>query len=142
MGYGLPAAIAAGVAEPLRTVVAFVGDGEFQMTIQELGTAAQAGVEPIVLVFNNGTYGTIRMHQERTYPGRVSGTEIMNPDFVAIGEAYGFHAERVERTEQFANAFGRAMASDTGAVIELMMPPNQLTATLSVDDLRGANHKN
>lgn len=135
MGYGLPAAIAAKVAEPSRTVVAFLGDGELQMTIQELGSAAQVGAQPIVLVFNNGTYGTIRMHQERTYPRRVSGTELVNPDFVAIGKAYGFHAERVERTEDFAAAFTRAEASTTGALIELTMPENQLTATQSVDDL-------
>ncbi len=136
MGYGLPAAIAAKVAEPSRTVVAFVGDGEFQMTIQELGSAAQAGAQPIVLVFNNGTYGTIRMHQERSYPTRVSGTDIVNPDFVAIGKAYGFHSERVARTSDFAAAFARAEASNTGAVIELILKTEQLTATLSVDDLR------
>ena len=137
MGYGLPAGIAAKVAEPAKTVVTFVGDGELQMTIQELGSAAQAGAQPIVLVFNNGTYGTIRMHQERAYPTRVSGTEILNPDFVAIGTAYGFHSERVERTAEFAAAFSRAEASSTGALIELVMPPDQLTATQSVTDLRG-----
>ncbi len=137
MGYGLPAAIAAKVSEPSRTVVAFVGDGEFQMTIQELATATQVGAQPIVLVFNNGTYGTIRMHQERTYPARVSGTDIVNPDFVAIGKANGFHSERVEHTADFAAAFMRAEESTTGAVLELMLAPDQLTATLSVDDLRG-----
>ena len=137
MGYGLPAAIAAKVAEPDRTVVAFVGDGEIQMTIQELGTAAQRGAQPIVLIFNNGMYGTIRMHQEGTYPTRVSGTDITNPDFVAIGKAYGFHSERVEKTSDFAAAFQRAEESSTGAVIELIMPPGQLTATRSIEDLRG-----
>ena len=137
MGYGLPAAIAAKVSEPDRTVVAFVGDGEIQMTIQELGSAAQCGAQPIVLIFNNGMYGTIRMHQEGTYPARVSGTEITNPDFVAIGKAYGFHSERVQKTSEFAAAFQRAEESSTGAIIELMMSPEQLTATRSVDDLRG-----
>ena len=104
-------------------VVAFVGDGDFQMTIQELGTAAQANAQPIVLVVNNGMYGTIRMHQEREYPSRVSGTDITNPDFVAVANAYGFHGERVERTEDFAAAFERAAASSTGAVIELVVEP-------------------
>ena len=136
MGYGLPAAIAAKAAHPDRTVVCFAGDGDLQMTIQELGTARQAGLEPIVLVFDNGMYGTIRAHQERNYPGRVSGTPIDNPDFTAIAAAYGFHAERVERTEQFAPAFERAMASPTGALLHLVMPPDQLTPWESVDDAR------
>ena len=82
-------------------------------------------------------YGTIRMHQEGTYPTRVSGTDITNPDFVAIGKAYGFHSERVEKTSDFAAAFQRAEESSTGAVIELIMPPGQLTATRSIEDLRG-----
>ncbi len=137
MGYALPAAIAAKVAEPARTVVAFTGDGDFQMNIQELGTAAQAGAQPIVLVLNNGMYGTIRMHQERTYPGRVSGTDIVNPDFVAIAEAYGFRGERVAQTDDFAAAFERALDSHTGAVLELMLNPSQLTATVTIDDLVG-----
>ena len=123
MGYGLPAAIAAKLADPRRMVVAFVGDGDFQMTIQELGTAAQANAQPIVLVVNNGVYETIRMHQERNYPGRASGTDITNPDFVAIANAYGFHGERVERTEDFAAAFERAAASSTGAVLDLEVEP-------------------
>ncbi|MEM8707153.1 MAG: thiamine pyrophosphate-dependent enzyme [Actinomycetota bacterium] len=136
MGYGLPAAIAAKAAHPDRTVVCFAGDGDLQMTIQELGTARQAGLEPIVLVFDNGMYGTIRAHQERTYPQRISGTPIVNPDFVRLAEAYGMHAERVERTEQFGPAFERAMMSPTGALLHLVMPPEMLTPWESIDDAR------
>ncbi|MEM9466301.1 MAG: thiamine pyrophosphate-dependent enzyme [Actinomycetota bacterium] len=136
MGYGLPAAIAAKAAHPERTVVCFAGDGDLQMTIQELGTARQAGLEPIVLVFDNGMYGTIRAHQERNYPGRVSGTPIDNPDFVAIAQAYGFHAEAVRRTEEFAPAFERAMVSSTGALLHLLMPAEMLTPWESIDQAR------
>jgi acetolactate synthase-1/2/3 large subunit len=127
MGYGLPAAIAAKVARPDACVVAFTGDGDFQMTMAELGCAMQARARPIVLVVNNGSYGTIRMHQERTYPGRVSFTDIENPDFVAIAAAYGFHAERVTRTADFAAAFGRARGSATGALLELVVDIESLT---------------
>ena len=109
MGYGLPAAIAAKVAFPQRLVVCFAGDGDFQMNCQELGTAMQAGAQPIVLIVNNGIYGTIRAHQERNYPARVSGTTLLNPDFAALARSYGFHAERVETTEDFAAAFRRAL---------------------------------
>ncbi|MEM8708690.1 MAG: thiamine pyrophosphate-dependent enzyme, partial [Actinomycetota bacterium] len=137
MGYGLPAAIAAKAAHPDRTVVCFAGDGDLQMTIQELGTARQAGLEPIVLVFDNGMYGTIRAHQERAYPERISGTPILNPDFVQIAHAYGMHAERVERTGEFGPAFERAMASSTGALLHLVMPPEMLTPWESIDDARG-----
>ena len=141
MGYGLPAAIAAKAAHPDRTVICFAGDGDLQMTIQELGTARQAGCEPIVLVFDNSMYGTIRAHQERTYPGRVSGTPIVNPDFVAIAEAYGMHAERVEHTEAFGPAMERAMASPTGALLHLVMPPDMLTPWESVDQARGGTRR-
>ena len=136
MGYGLPAAIAAKAAHPDRTVVCFAGDGDLQMTIQELGSARQAGYEPIVLVFDNGMYGTIRAHQERHYPGRVSGTPIENPDFVTIAQAYGFHAESVHRTDQFGPAFERAMASPTGALLHLHMPAEMLTPWESIDQAR------
>lgn len=137
MGYGLPAAIAAKVAAPERMVICFAGDGDIQMNIQELGTAMQAGAQPIILVLNNGMYGTIRMHQERDFPTRVSGTEIHNPDYVQLAGAYGFHAERVERTEDFAAAFERAAASETGALLELMVSPEMLTPFRSIDDVRG-----
>lgn len=138
MGYGLPAAIAAKVVFPDRTVVCFAGDGDFQMNCQELGTAMQAGAQPIVLILNNGIYGTIRAHQERHYPARVSGTNIENPDFVGIARAYGFHAERVGATGDFAGAFGRALASATGAVLELDISPEAITPRQTLSQMRDA----
>jgi len=138
MGYGVPAAVAAKVANPERTVVCFAGDGDFQMNCQELGTAMQAGAQPIVLILNNGIYGTIRMHQERTYPERISGTTLENPDFVTLAKAYGYHAERVEKTEDFEAAFERAMASDTGAVLELNISPEALTPRQTLSQMRDA----
>lgn len=138
MGYGLPAAIAAKLVHPDRCVVCFAGDGDFQMTCQELATARQAGAEPIVLVLNNGIYGTIRAHQERNYPARVSGTTMINPDFVALARAYGFHAERVEETGAFAAAFERACASRTGALLDLAISPEALTPRTSLSQMREA----
>ncbi len=138
MGAGLPAAVAAKIAAPERMVVCFTGDGDLQMTMQELGTAMQAGAQPIVLVLNNGTYGTIRMHQERAYPGRVSGTDLENPDFVAIAGAYGMHGERVETAEGFAEAFARAQASNTGALLELMIDKEALTPRRTLSQIRQA----
>ena len=136
MGYGVPAAIAAKVTHPERTVVCFAGDGDFQMNCQELGTAMQADAQPIILILNNGTYGTIRMHQERTYPARVSGTTLDNPDFVGLAKAYGFHAEHVATTEDFAPAFERAMASQSGTVLELDISPEALTPRQTLSQLR------
>jgi acetolactate synthase-1/2/3 large subunit len=138
MGYGLPAAIAARVAHPHRRVVCFAGDGDIQMTCQELATAAQAGAQPVVLVLNNGIYGTIRAHQERAYPGRVSGTTMVNPDFAALARAYGFHGERVETTADFAAAFDRALASPTGALLDLAISPEALTPRQSLGAIRAA----
>jgi acetolactate synthase-1/2/3 large subunit len=138
MGYGMPAAVAAKVAYPERTVVCFAGDGDFQMTCQELGTAMQAGAQPIVLILNNGTYGTIRAHQERHYPARVSGTDLHNPDFVMLAQAYGYHAERVARTEDFRAAFARARASRTGAVLDLDISPEALTPRQTLSQMRDA----
>ena len=138
MGYGLPAAVAAKIAHPERTVVCFAGDGDFQMNCQELGTAMQAGAQPIVLILNNGIYGTIRAHQERHYPGRVSGTSMQNPDFAALARAYGYHGERVERTEDFAAAFERALASKTGAVLDLNISAEALTPRQSLSQMRAA----
>jgi acetolactate synthase I/II/III large subunit len=109
MGYGVPAATAAALRHPGRQVVALAGDGCFLMNGQELATAVAHGAEMLVLVIDNGGYGTIRMHQEREFPGRVSGTELANPDFAALGCAYGCWAETVETTEQFAPALARAM---------------------------------
>ena len=139
MGYGLPAAIAAKVAHPDRCVVCFAGDGDFQMTSQELATARQHGAEPIVLILDNGIYGTIRAHQEREYPGRVSGTRMTNPDFAALARAYGMHGERVERTEDFAAAFERAAASATGAVLALAISEEALTPRRTLSQIRAAS---
>jgi acetolactate synthase-1/2/3 large subunit len=137
MGYGIPAAIAAKVADPQRTVVCFAGDGDFQMTSQELATAAQYGAQPIILILNNGIYGTIRAHQERHYPTRVSGTDMdVNPDFVMLALAYGFHAERVDATEDFAAAFERAQASKSGAVLDLVISPEALTPLVTLSQMR------
>lgn len=138
MGYGLPAAVAAKVAYPERTVVCFAGDGDFQMNCQELATAKQAGAQPIVLILNNGIYGTIRAHQERQYPGRVSGTTMENPDFTALAKAYGYHAERVNRTEEFPAAFARALASRSGAVLDLNISPEALTPRQTLTQMREA----
>jgi acetolactate synthase-1/2/3 large subunit len=138
MGYGVPAAIAARIARPEACVVCVAGDGDFQMTMQELGCAMQAEARPIFLILNNRTYGTIRMHQERTYPGRVSFTDIVNPDFVAIGRAYGFHAERVTRTDAFPAAFARARASTAGAVLELVVDTESLTPRQTLSAMRAA----
>jgi acetolactate synthase-1/2/3 large subunit len=111
MGYGFPAAIAAKIAHPGRTVVCLAGDGCFQMTLNEMSTAAQHGAAVVTVVANNGQYGTIRMHQERTYPGRVSGTALANPDFAALARAYGGHGETVTQTADFPAAFARATAA-------------------------------
>jgi acetolactate synthase-1/2/3 large subunit len=137
MGYGLPAGIAAKLWAPEREVVTFVGDGEIQMTLPELGTAMQAGALPIVLILNNGTYGTIRMHQEREYPGRVSGTEILNPDYVTLAGAYGFQAERVSETGAFAAAFERMRAAG-GGIIELMIDAEAITPRQTLSQIRDA----
>lgn len=138
MGYGIPAAIAARLVYPERRVVCFAGDGDFQMNGQELASAAQAGAQPIILVLNNGTYGTIRAHQEKHYPERVSGTTMVNPDFAALARAYGFHGERVETTEAFPDAFARACASKTGAVLDLAISPEAITPRVTLSAMREA----
>jgi acetolactate synthase-1/2/3 large subunit len=133
MGYGVPSAVAAKVVHPERTVVCIAGDGDFLMSGHELAAAAQERAPIIVLLVNNGMYGTIRMHQERQFPGRVSGTELVNPDFVALAEAYGAYAEPVERSEDFGDAFERALAAGRSALLELRVDPEAITprATLS-----------
>jgi acetolactate synthase-1/2/3 large subunit len=137
MGYGVPAAIAAKLVRPEATVVAFAGDGCFMMAGHELATAVHHDVPVVVVVVNNGIYGTIRMHQEREYPARVSGTTLSNPDFVMLAQAYGCHHERVERTEQFAAAFARAVASGRPALIELRTDPDLIAPGVTVAALRG-----
>jgi acetolactate synthase-1/2/3 large subunit len=141
MGYSVPAAVAAKIAEPKRTVVAIAGDGEFLMNGQEIATAVQYGAAIVTLVVNNGMYGTIRMHQEREFPARVSGTELNNPDFAAYARAFGGHGETVERTADFAPAFQRALASGKPAVIELRIDPEAITPSATLTGLRLAAQK-
>jgi acetolactate synthase-1/2/3 large subunit len=135
MGYGLPAAIAAKLRYPEKTVVCFAGDGCYLMYPQEIATAAAHGANLIVILVNNRMYGTIRMHQERRYPGRQSGTTIVNPDFVEMAKACGAWAERVERTEDFAAAFARAQQAGKPAVLELVTDPLQITPAMRVSEL-------
>ncbi len=136
MGYGVPAAIAAALAAPGRMVLSFAGDGCFLMNGQELATAIQHDARVIFIVVNNGMYGTIRMHQERHYPGRVSGTELHNPDFAELARAYGLHAEVVERTADFPAAFGRAREAGKAALLEIRVDPQALTPRQSLDQIR------
>ncbi|MFI0843355.1 thiamine pyrophosphate-binding protein [Mesorhizobium sp. IMUNJ 23232] len=136
MGYGAPAAVAAKQLFPDRDVICFAGDGCFLMNGQEFATAVQYDLPIIVVLVNNGIYGTIRMHQEREYPGRVSGTDLKNPDFAALARAYGGHGETVEKTEQFAPAFERARASGKPAIIEVRIDPEAITPTRTLTDIR------
>jgi acetolactate synthase-1/2/3 large subunit len=136
MGYGLPAAVAAKHLHPNRPVIAFAGDGCFQMTGNEFMTAVENRLPLIVIVCNNGMYGTIRMHQERTYPGRVSGTNLANPDFASLARAFGGFGARVDRTEDFAKAFDDAVASRLPAIIELTISPEALTPAASLSETR------
>jgi len=135
MGAGLPAAIAARAVDQSRQVLCFAGDGDFQMTMAEMGTAAQEGLQPIILLLNNGMYGTIRAHQERHYPNRVSGTKIVNPDYQGLARAYGFVARRVTRTDQFEDAFLAAEHSSTGGLIEVIIDPQDITPFASLNTL-------
>ena len=136
MGYGVPAAVAAKAVHPERVVVSWNGDGCFLMNGQELATAVQYGLAVIFVVVDNGMYGTIRMHQERNYPARVSGTDLRNPDFAALARAYGAHAETVTATGEFAPAFERARASGKPALLHLKVDPQALTVNASLDALR------
>ncbi len=137
MGAGLPAAIAARAAHPDRQVVCFAGDGDLQMSLPELGAAMQEGLQPIILLLNNGLYGTIRAHQARNYPGRRLATTIHNPDFVALAQSYGFFAARVTQTAEFAQAFRRAAASGSGGLVELMIDPRDISAFSRIDEGEG-----
>ncbi|MCC7426545.1 MAG: thiamine pyrophosphate-binding protein [Alphaproteobacteria bacterium] len=136
MGYGVPAAIGAKIADPARMVVCAVGDGGFMMTGQEIATAFHHGVNPILIVFNNNMYGTIRMHQERDYPGRISGTALTNPDFARFIESFGGHGEVVSRTDEFRPAFQRAVASGKPALIELRMDPDVINTRTTLSAIR------
>jgi acetolactate synthase-1/2/3 large subunit len=136
MGYSVPAAVAASLVYPDRIVIGCVGDGGFMMSGQEISTALQHGVKPIILLFNNNMYGTIRMHQEREHPSRVVGTDLVNPDFVAMAQSIGAHAERVHRTEEFAPALDRALAAGRPALIELCTDPEQISTRATIAELR------
>lgn len=136
MGYGTPGAVAAKLMFPEREVIAFAGDGCFMMNGQEFATAMQYGAAIIVIVVNNGMYGTIRMHQEREYPGRVSGTDLVNPDFAALARAYGGHGETVCATAEFEPAFARARQCGKPALIEIRLDPEALTPARTLSDIR------
>ncbi|WP_417803482.1 thiamine pyrophosphate-binding protein [Thalassospira lucentensis] len=136
MGYGLPASVSAKLTHPDRPVVCLAGDGCFLMHGQEFATAVQYGANIITLVINNGMFGTIRMHQERNYPGRVSGTELHNPDFAAYAKAFGGYGETVTRTEDFGPAFDRAVASGKPAILEIQVDPQALTPIKTLDQIR------
>lgn len=136
MGYGVPAAIGAAITHRDRHVLCFVGDGGFLMTGQEIATAFHHGVAPVILVFNNGMYGTIRMYQERVYPERVSGTALTNPDFARFIEAFGGYGEVVQATDELVPAWQRAVASGKPAIIEVRMNPEQVTNRATIADLR------
>jgi acetolactate synthase-1/2/3 large subunit len=141
MGYAVPSAIGAKIVHPERPVIGFVGDGGFLMTGQEIATAFHHAVNPVILVFNNQMYGTIRMYQERTYPHRVSGTALTNPDFARFIEAFGGHGEIVEKTEEMVPAVQRALASGKPAIVEIRMNPEQVTNRATIADLRAQSGK-
>ena len=136
MGYGVPAAIAAKLLHPQRTVISWNGDGCFLMNGQELATAVKYGLAIVFVVIDNGMYGTIRMHQERHFPARVLGTELANPDFAALARAYGAHAETVHSTAEFMPAFERACAAGKPALLHVLLDPQALTPSASLDALR------
>jgi acetolactate synthase-1/2/3 large subunit len=138
MGYGVPSAVAAKLVHPDRVVVSWNGDGCFQMNQQEIGTAVQYGASVVFVVIDNAMYGTIRMHQERHYPGRVSGTALRNPDFAALARSYGADGATVRRTEDFAPAFDRAVASHRPTLIHVHLDPQALTMNASLDAIRDA----
>ncbi len=136
MGYGLPAAVAAKALHPGRTVVCFAGDGDFLMSASELATAVQYELPILVLVVDNGMYGTIRMHQERNFPGRVVGTELRNPDFAALAEAHGAYGATVERTEEFVPTVERALAAQRPALVSLRVDPEAITPRTTLSAIR------
>jgi acetolactate synthase I/II/III large subunit len=138
MGYGVPAAVAAKLVHSDRIVVCFSGDGDFLMSGHELATAVQYELPVVILVVNNGMYGTIRMHQERQFPGQVYGTDLVNPDFVAYARAFGAHGALVERTESFEPAFERALESGRPAVLELRVDPEAITPRATLTQIREA----
>jgi len=136
MGYGVPAAVAAKLVHPERIVVCFAGDGCFLMNGQELATVKQYGLPIVFVVVNNGMYGSIRMHQEMHYPGKVYGTALENPDFVALAQAYGLHGRLVLDTDEFPAAFEEAVNAGKGALLELRIDPEAITPRTTLSALR------
>lgn len=136
MGYGVPAALAAKSLYPQRIAVALAGDGCFMMAGHELATAMQYGLNIVVIVVNNGHFGTIRMHQERHYPNRVHGTGLTNPDFAAYARAFGAHGETVVATAEFALALERALGSGLPALIEIRIPQEASTPAATLEQVR------
>jgi acetolactate synthase-1/2/3 large subunit len=132
MGYGLPAAIAAKLRYPDRTVICLAGDGCFMMASQEFATAVQHQLPIVIIIVNNAMYGSIRMHQEINFPGRPSGTELFNPDFAVLAQCYGAHGEAIERHEEFPGALERAVRANRPAIIELRVNSKQLTPDRSL----------
>jgi acetolactate synthase-1/2/3 large subunit len=137
MGYGVAAAIAAKLVHPGRIALCFTGDGDFVMSSPEFATAVQYELPIIVLLVNNGMYGTIRMHQERQFPGRVIGTDLVNPDFPTLAQSYGGFGERVERTADFEAAFERALGSGLPALLELPVDPERISPRVTLSELQG-----
>jgi acetolactate synthase-1/2/3 large subunit len=138
MAYGIPAAVAAKIVHPERPVVAVTGDGDLAMSLQEIATAVQYDLDPVILLVNNGMLATMRMHQERRFPGRVHGTDLVNPDFQALAASFGLHTELVERDEDFPAAFDRALNAGRASLIELQIDPDQLTPGKTLTETRKA----
>ena len=136
MGYGVPAGVGAKRIQPDSPVVVFAGDGDFLMNGQEFATAVQYDLPILVILLDNGMYGTIRMHQEREYPGRVSATMLKNPDFAAYAKAFGGYGERVTTTEEFAPALQRALTSSKPAILHCMIDPEAITPSMSLSAIR------
>jgi acetolactate synthase-1/2/3 large subunit len=141
MGYGIPAAVAAKHLHPERIVVAVAGDGCFMMSAQELATASHYRLPVIVIVINNGVFGTIRMHQEMHYPGRVSGTSVTNPDFQLFAKSFGAHTEIVEESSQFGPALRRCIDSRRLALVEVVCSPERISANATITELRARPRK-
>jgi acetolactate synthase I/II/III large subunit len=138
MGYGIPAGVAAALVRPDRRVVTFVGDGGFMMTSNEMATAVQHHANLVIIVVNNGMFGTIRAHQERRFPGRAHGTDLVNPDFVAMAEAIGFAAFRVRETIEISATFDHALKHDGPALVELVLDPEAISSRASLSKIRAA----
>jgi acetolactate synthase-1/2/3 large subunit len=141
MGYSVPSAVMAKIVNPNRMAVGMVGDGGFGMTGNEIATAVACRVAPIIVIFNNGMLGSIRAWQEISYPGRVSGTGLVNPDYVTLAKAHGGFGVRVERTEEFLPVFDAAVASGKMSLIDLVMDPESITTRVTLTDIREAAFK-